>query len=167
MRHGFIGKCSTMRLLRYRPTLAHSCSANQSILGAVSGCAMMEFIIWIREKKGSAWSNNAMGRCRFLGQNESHKKLVIYVPLDTKASHCISTALTTSNEISMLASEKHFNPRQNLKCSTGGAGRKNQSTARPVFYNYERNLGRNWHGLSIRHRFDYGITVFDSRRRTE
>jgi hypothetical protein len=59
----------------------------------------------------------------------------------TKASHRISAALTTSNEISMLASEKHFNPRQNLKCSTGGAGRKNQSTARPVFYFYERNLG--------------------------
>jgi hypothetical protein len=36
----------------------------------------------------------------------------------------IFNALTTSNEIPMLVSKKHFNPRQNLKCSTGGAGRK-------------------------------------------
>ena len=36
----------------------------------------------------------------------------------------IFNALTTSNEIPTLVSEKHFNPRQDLECSTGGAGRK-------------------------------------------
>jgi len=36
----------------------------------------------------------------------------------------IFNALTMSNQIPMLVSKKHFNPRQDLKCSTGGAGRK-------------------------------------------
>src|SRR5438874_4473304 len=36
----------------------------------------------------------------------------------------IFNALTTSNQIPILLSEKHFNPRQDLKCSMGGAGRK-------------------------------------------
>ena len=37
MRDGYIGKCSTMRLLRYRAPIAHSCSPNESVLGAVLG----------------------------------------------------------------------------------------------------------------------------------
>ena len=37
MRDGYIGKCSTMRLLRYRAPIAHSCSLNESILGTVLG----------------------------------------------------------------------------------------------------------------------------------
>jgi hypothetical protein len=37
MRDGYIGKCSTMRLLRYRPPIANSCSPNESILGTVLG----------------------------------------------------------------------------------------------------------------------------------
>jgi len=36
----------------------------------------------------------------------------------------IFNALTKVNKISTLVSEKHFNPRENLKCPTGGAGRK-------------------------------------------
>ena len=39
MRDGYLGKCSTMRLLRYRAPIAHSCSPNESILGAVLGGA--------------------------------------------------------------------------------------------------------------------------------
>jgi len=42
---------------------------------------MMEFIIWIRKKKGSACEQQGDGRCRFLRQSESQKKLVIYVTL--------------------------------------------------------------------------------------
>ena len=37
MRDGYIGKCSTLRLLRYRAPIAHSCSPNESILGTVLG----------------------------------------------------------------------------------------------------------------------------------
>ena len=37
MRDGYIGKCSTLRLLRYRAPIAHSCSPNESILVTVLG----------------------------------------------------------------------------------------------------------------------------------
>jgi hypothetical protein len=57
----------------------------------------MQFIIWIREKRGTHGSNNAMGRCRFLGQNESQKKFLIYVRL---AAPLIFAALSDSGFLS-------------------------------------------------------------------
>ena len=75
MRDGYIGKCSTMRLLRYRAPIAHSCSPNESILGAVLGVRDNGVYHLDSGEKGERMGAKGDGRCRFLRQSESQNRV--------------------------------------------------------------------------------------------
>ena len=79
-----------MRLLRYRATIAHSCSPNESVLGAVLGVRDNGVYHLDSGEKGERMgATRGWGDAGFYG-NANRKKLVIYVPLAAPPSGVIA-----------------------------------------------------------------------------